>query len=433
MIDFAGAGIGFGLMLAMMALGLHVAVAIFITSVLGAIFYFGPDLLDTFATQLWSVMNSFILTAIPLFVLLGELLMRAGVTQRMYSGLSTWLGRLPGGLLHTNIGASALFAAVSGSSVATAATISTVALPELRKRGYNERLVLGSIAAGATLGILIPPSVNLIIYGALTGTSIGQLFAAGIVPGLLLIVLFMLSIAIISLLIPGMTGKLDEPATFAEKMASLRHLIPPLSIFVVVMGTIYTGWATPTEAAAVGVLMAVGLAAINKALSISMLHDAFLSTVRTTAMILLIIIAAFYLKFIIGILGVPQAMTSFVAEMELTPLEFIFVLVVFYLILGCFIETLSMMVGTIPIVFPLVLHMGLDPVWFGIFLVLMMELALITPPVGMNLFVVQGVRRTGSVIDVFYGIIPFVGVVLFAVGLIIAFPGIVTWLPYRMF
>jgi C4-dicarboxylate transporter DctM subunit len=211
MIDFAGAGIGFGLMLAMMALGLHVAVAIFITSVLGAIFYFGPDLLDTFATQLWSVMNSFILTAIPLFVLLGELLMRAGVTQRMYSGLSTWLGRLPGGLLHTNIGASALFAAVSGSSVATAATISTVALPELRKRGYNERLVLGSIAAGATLGILIPPSVNLIIYGALTGTSIGQLFAAGIVPGLLLIVLFMLSIAIISLLIPGMTGKSAPP------------------------------------------------------------------------------------------------------------------------------------------------------------------------------------------------------------------------------
>jgi len=426
MIDFAGAAIGFGLMLTMMALGLHVAAAIFLTSVLGAVFYFGPALLDTFATQLWAVMNSFILTAIPLFVLLGELLMRAGVTQRMYSGLSTWLGRLPGGLLHTNIGASGLFAAVSGSSVATAATISTVALPELRKRGYNERLVLGSIAAGATLGILIPPSVNLIIYGALTGTSIGQLFAAGIVPGLLLIGLFMLSIAVISLLIPGMTGKLDEPATFAEKMASLRHLIPPLSIFVVVMGT-------PTEAAAVGVLMAFALAAMNKALSISMLHDAFLSTVRTTAMILLIIIAAFYLKFIIGILGVPLAMTSFVAAMALTPLEFIFVLVVFYLILGCFIETLSMMVGTIPIVFPLVLHMGLDPVWFGIFLVLMMELALITPPVGMNLFVVQGVRRTGSVIDVFYGIIPFVGVVLLAVALIVAFPSIVTWLPYRMF
>ena len=199
------------------------------------------------------------------------------------------------------------------------------------------------------------------------------------------------------------------------------------------MVTIYAGWGTPTEAAAVGVLMAFGLAAVNRALSISMLHDAFLSTVRTTAMILLIIIAAFYLKFIIGILGVPQAMTSMVAAMDLSPLGFIFVLVIFYLVLGCFIETLSMMVGTIPIIFPLVLHMGFDPVWFGIFLVLMMELALITPPVGLNLFVVQGVRRTGSVIDVFYGIIPFVGAVLFAVALIVAFPEIVTWLPNRMF
>jgi tripartite ATP-independent transporter DctM subunit len=308
-----------------------------------------------------------------------------------------------------------------------------VALPELRRRGYNERLVLGSIAAGATLGILIPPSVNLIIYGALTGTSIGQLFAAGIVPGLLLTGLFMLTIAIISLLLPSVSGKLDEPATLSAKMSSLRHLLPPLSIFVVVMVTIYAGWGTPTEAAAVGVLMAFGLAAVNRALSISMLHDAFLSTVRTTAMILLIIIAAFYLKFIIGILGVPQAMTSMVAAMDLSPLGFIFVLVIFYLVLGCFIETLSMMVGTIPIIFPLVLHMGFDPVWFGIFLVLMMELALITPPVGMNLFVVQGVRRTGSVIDVFYGIIPFVGAVLFAVALIVAFPEIVTWLPNRMF
>lgn len=433
MIGFAGAATGFVLMLGLMALGLHVAVAIFLTSVLGALVYFGPVLLDTFATQLWAVMNDFILTAIPLFVLLGELLIRSGVTQRMYSGLSVWLGRLPGGLLHTNIGASGLFAAVSGSSVATAATISTVALPELRNRGYNERIVLGSIAAGATLGILIPPSVNLIIYGALTGTSIGQLFAAGIVPGLMLIGLFMLAIAVIATLVPGTSGALDEPTSFSEKLASLRHLAPPLSIFVMVMGTIYTGWATPTEAAAVGVLMAVGLAALNGKLCISMLHDAFLSTVRTTAMILLIIIAAFYLKFIVGILGVPQAMTAFVAAMDLTPLQFIFVLVVFYLLLGCFIETLSMMVGTIPIIFPLVVHMGLDPVWFGIFLVLMMELALITPPVGMNLFVVQGVRRTGSVVDVFWGVLPFVGVVLLAVVLIVAFPAVVTWLPDRMF
>lgn len=433
MIDFAGAAIGFVLMLGMMILGVHVAVAIFLISVIGAVVYLGPQLLNTFGTQLWSVMNDFILTAIPLFILLGELLLRSGITKKMYHGLSDWLGRLPGGLLHTNIGASALFASVSGSSVATAATISTVALPEFRARKYNERLVLGSIAAGATLGILIPPSVNLIIYGALTSTSIGRLFAAGIVPGLLLAALFILAIALICTIYPKLAGIEMEKPDLAQRLRSLRHLVPPLSVFAVVMGSIYLGWATPTEAAAVGVLMAFALAAGNRALNFRMLHEAFISTVRTTAMILLIIIAAFYLKFIIGILGVPQAMTAFVAAMDLSTLQFILALVVFYLILGCFIETLSMMVGTIPIVFPVVVFMGIDPVWFGIFLVLMMELALITPPVGMNLFVVQGVRRTGPVTDVFWGVLPFVVVVLVMVALIIAFPELVTWLPYRIF
>ncbi|QJQ95204.1 MULTISPECIES: TRAP transporter large permease [Halomonadaceae] len=432
MIDITGAAIGFVVMLVMMMLGVHVAVSIFLISILGAVVYLSPAMLGTFGIQLWAVMNDFLLTAIPLFILLGELLLRSGVTQRMYSGLAVWLGRLPGGLLHTNIGASGLFAAVSGSSVATAATISTVALPEFKRRDYNERLVLGSIAAGATLGILIPPSVNLIIYGALTGTSVGRLFAAGLVPGLLLITLFMLAIALLCTLFPSLAGKAEEKSSWGVKFTNLKHLVPPLLVFAVVMGSIYLGWATPTEAAAVGVLMALGLAIYNRALSFAMLHEAFLSTVRTTAMILLIIVAAFFLKFIVGVLGVPQALTSFVASMELSVLGFLLALVVFYLILGCFIETLSMMVGTIPIVFPIVVFMGIDPVWFGIFLVLMMELALITPPVGMNLFVVQGVRRTGSVTDVFYGIVPFVLVMLLAVALIIAFPGLVTWLPYRL-
>lgn len=432
MIDITGALIGFAIMLGLMMLGVHVAVAIFLASALGTMVYLSPAMLSTFGTQLWAVMNDFLLTAIPLFILLGELLLRCGVTQRMYTGLSVLLGRLPGGLLHTNIGASGLFAAVSGSSVATAATIATVALPEFRERGFNERLVLGSIAAGATLGILIPPSVNLIIYGALTGTSVGRLFAAGLVPGLLLVTLFMLAIAIICTLFPNLAGTIQAKSSLKIKLTSLKHLIPPLLVFGVVMGSIYLGWATPTEAAALGVLMALGLAVWNRALSITMLHEAFLSTVRTTAMILLIIVAAFFLKFVVGVLGVPQALTSFVASMELSVLGFLLVLVVFYLILGCFIETLSMMVGTIPIVFPIVMFMGIDPVWFGIFLVLMMELALITPPIGMNLFVVQGVRRSGSIIDVYWGITPFVVVLLLAVALIIAFPGIVTWLPYLL-
>ncbi|MCS2608134.1 TRAP transporter large permease [Halomonas dongshanensis] len=432
MIDITGALMGFALMLGLMIFGVHVAVAIFLASALGALVYLSPAMLGTFGTQLWAVMNDFLLTAIPLFILLGELLLRCGVTQRMYNGLSVLLGRLPGGLLHTNIGASGLFAAVSGSSVATAATIATVALPEFKQRGFNERLVLGSIAAGATLGILIPPSVNLIIYGALTGTSVGRLFAAGLIPGLLLVTLFMLAIAIICTLFPNLAGTLQDKSPLKVRLTSLQHLIPPLLVFGVVMGSIYLGWATPTEAAALGVLMALGLAVWNRALTMTMLHAAFLSTVRTTAMILLIIIAAFFLKFVVGVLGVPQALTRFVASMELSVLGFLLVLVVFYLILGCFIETLSMMVGTIPIVFPIVMFMGIDPVWFGIFLVLMMELALITPPIGMNLFVVQGVRRTGSVIDVYWGIIPFVAVLLFATALIITFPSIVTWLPYRL-
>lgn len=433
MIDFWGAAAGFGIMLLLMVLGVHVAVAMFAISALGAIIYLGPQILSTFGSQLWAVMNDFILTAIPLFILLGEFLLRSGVTQRMYQGLADWLSRLPGGLLHTNIGSSALFAAVSGSSVATAATIGTVALPEFRQRGYSERLVLGSIAAGATLGILIPPSVNLIIYGAMTNTSIGRLFAAGIVPGLLLATLFMLSIIVISLLIPSVAGHDAPERPLLEKLRNLRHLIPPLLVFGVVMGTIYSGWATPTEAAAVGVLMALILAAWNRALSFRMLHEAFLSTVKITAMILLIIVAAFYLNFIVGILGVPQAMTEFVSTLGLGPTGFILALVVFYLIIGCFIETLSMMVGTIPIVFPVVLHLGIDPVWFGIFLVLMMELALITPPVGLNLYVVQGVRRTGPVTDVFWGVVPFIGVILLMVALIVAFPAIVTVLPDIMF
>lgn len=420
-------------MLLLMVLGVHVAVAMFAISALGAIIYLGPQILSTFGSQLWAVMNDFILTAIPLFILLGEFLLRSGVTQRMYQGLADWLSRLPGGLLHTNIGSSALFAAVSGSSVATAATIGTVALPEFRQRGYSERLVLGSIAAGATLGILIPPSVNLIIYGAMTNTSIGRLFAAGIVPGLLLATLFMLSIIVISLLMPSVAGRDAPERPLLEKLRNLRHLIPPLLVFGVVMGTIYSGWATPTEAAAVGVLMALILAAWNRALSFRMLHEAFLSTVKITAMILLIIVAAFYLNFIVGILGVPQAMTEFVSTLGLGPTGFILALVVFYLIIGCFIETLSMMVGTIPIVFPVVLHLGIDPVWFGIFLVLMMELALITPPVGLNLYVVQGVRRTGPVTDVFWGVVPFIGVILLMVAIIVAFPAIVTVLPDIMF
>ncbi|MGD1927208.1 MAG: TRAP transporter large permease [Paracoccaceae bacterium] len=433
MIDLTGAAIGFAIMLGLMFIGLHVGVVMLAVGILGALVYFGPPVLFSFGTNLWSVMNDFLLTTIPLFVLLGELLLRSGITKNMYDSLSDWLSRLPGGLLHTNIGACSMFAAVSGSSVATAATIGTVALDEFKRRAYSEPLVLGSIAAGATLGILIPPSVNLIIYGALTNTSIGQLFAAGIVPGILLTLLFMAIIAAAALLRPEIAERVTVSAPRAERLRRLRHLLPPLGIFVVVMGAIYGGWATPTEAAALGVVLAFALAASNGALSFTMLHEAFVATTRTSAMLIFIISAAFFLNFIVGILGVPQAMTRYVTDLGLGPVEMIWLLVLFYLVMGCFLETLSMMVGTIPVVMPVILHLGIDPVWFGIFLVIMMELALITPPVGMNLYVVQGVRGRGQLSDVYRGIAPFVIAMLAMVGLIILWPAIVMFVPDALY
>lgn len=424
--------IGFVIMLGMMAIGVHVAVAIFSAAAIGTLMYLGLPLLYSFGDTLWGTLNDFLLTAIPLFILLGELLLRSGVTERMYSALSVWLSRMPGGLLHTNIGASTVFAAMSGSSVATAATIGTVALPALSKRGYNERLSLGTLAAGATLGILIPPSINMIIYGAITNTSIGKLFIAGIVPGLMLAGAFMLTIMAFSLLRPGVAGDEEPRVPLAQRLRSLVDLIPPAFVFAIVIGSIYSGWATPTEAAALGVIAALVLAAINRKLTLSMLHECFLSMARTTAMIMLIISAAFFMNYIVGILGIPFALTNWVAGLGLTPMGLILALIVFYLVLGCFLETLSMMIATVPIVVPMVVQFGFDPVWFGIFLVIMMEISLITPPVGMNLYVVQGVRGKGPITDVMIGSLPFLAIMLAFVLLIILWPEMVLWLPNAM-
>ncbi len=433
MIDAFGTMIGFGILLMVLFLGVPVGAVIVSISVIGASVYIGWQPVLAFGTQTWSYLNNFVLTAIPLFILLGELLLRAGLTDKMYSSLSDWVHRLPGRLLHTNILASGMFSAVSGSSVATAATIGTVALGDFRKRGYNERLVLGTVAAGATLGILIPPSINLIIYGAMTNSSIGQLFMAGLIPGLILIVVFMLAVMVISMVRPEVVGDSGEQPPLRERLRKLRFLLPPAGIFLLVMLTIYLGWGTPTEAAAVGVVLAAAFAAANGRLNFDYLHRVFLSTVRLNAMILFILSSALYMNFVLGFLGVPRAMTNFVADLGLTAFQTILVLVVFYFILGLFMEALAMMVATIPIVFPLITFLGIDPIWFGIFLVLMMEMALITPPMGLNLYVVQGVRGRGPITDVFMGVLPFILALFAMVALILAVPDVVTWLPSIMF
>lgn len=430
MITVTEAFVGFFIMLGLMLIGLPVAGALFAVAILGALMYLGTPTLMMFGNQMWSILHDFVLTAIPMFILLGEILVRSGITDRMYAALSDWMRRWPGGLLHTNIGACGMFSAVSGSSVATAATIGTVALPSMKQHGYSERLALGTIAAGATLGILIPPSINMIIYGSMSNTSIGRLFLAAIVPGLLLIALFMIFVAVICVLRPRMGGDALPPVPMAERLARLKDLLPPLLIFAVVMGSIYTGWATPTESAAVGVIAALVLAAARRRLSIRMLNESVLAVVRITAMIMLIVLAAQLLSFVMGVLRIPQAITTLVADTGATQLQIILMLIVFYLILGCFLETLSMMITTIPIVMPIVLFFGIDPVWFGVFLVLMMEIALITPPLGMNLFIVQGVRPNGgSVMDVVWGAMPFTLVMLLMVAILIAFPQVALFVP----
>ena len=380
----------------------------------------------------WEKSKEFILVAVPMFILLGEIMLRAGIARRMYGAVIQWLSWLPGGLMHANIGSCAIFAASSGSSVATAATVGTVAYPEIKKRNYNERLFLGSLAAGGTLGILVPPSINLIIYGLLTDTSVPELYLAGIFPGLCLSALFMLSIIGACIYRPSWGGTKIE-TNWGERIRTLPHLLPPIILFVAVVGSIYGGIATPTEAASIGVMVALIIAASFRTLNFKMLLESFEGTMRTTAMIMLIVFAAIFLNFVLGFMGITQAMLEFIAAMGLTPGQTIYLIVVFYLLLGMFMETLSMMLTTVPIVFPIVMKLGVpefSDVWFGILITVLMEAALITPPIGVNLYVVQGIRtRGGKFNDVAIGAIPFVVAMLAMIVILISLPQLATWLP----
>ncbi|MEM7189173.1 MAG: TRAP transporter large permease [Pseudomonadota bacterium] len=388
----------------------------------------------------WEQQRNFLLIAIPLYIMMGEIILRSGIGQRMYAAVAIWLNWLPGGLMHANIVSCSIFAATSGSSVATAATIGTVAVPEIERRGYNERLFLGSIAAGGTLGILIPPSIILILYGFITDTSVPELFLAGFLPGFLLSVLFLLAILIACIFRPDWGGE-KLTATWEARIRSLPDLIPPLLLIIGVMGSIYGGIATPTEAAAVGVIFSLILAAYYRALSIDLLKTAFEGTMRITAMIIFIIMAAVFLNFILGFMGVSQALIKFIEDLGWTPLQTMLALVVFYLILGMFMETLSMLLTTVPVVFPLVVSLelwGMGPgetgVWFGIVITILIETALITPPIGVNLYVVQGIRqRQGPFGDVAWGAMPFVITMILMVLLLIFFPQIALFLPQQFF
>jgi C4-dicarboxylate transporter, DctM subunit len=418
--------------LGMLLLGLPVAAVMAMMGTIGGLLVFGYPLMDSIGNVVWGIQNEDTLTAIPLFVLMGELLLRTGIADRMYGALSVWVRWLPGSLLHTNIGCCALFAATTGSSVACAATIATVALPALEERKFSRSMSLGSLAAGGTLGILIPPSIALLVYGSLTNNSIGKLFIAGVTPGILLTACFMAYIAAVYLFKREIQH--EEPVSWGVRFAALPGLIAPFLIFFTVMGSIYFGLATPTESAALGIMVALFFGLRERRLTFSVLHQCFLNTAKLTGMLLLIVVGAFILNLTVTMLGIAQTLSQWVTSLKLSLTGLLLVMTIFYAILGMFLEVLSMQVATIPITYPIVTAAGADPIWFGIFIVLMSEIALITPPVGMNLYVIQGVRTDGgSLSDVIWGALPFVIIMIAFTMLLIAFPEIALWLPRRMF
>ena len=412
----------------LIALAIPIGAALGLLSVLLGYVYSPVPLDRALGDIFWRSSNDFLIVAVPMFVLLGELVLRAGIAKRMYDALGHWLSWLPGGLMHTNIGSCAMFAATSGSSVATAATLGTVAMPECERHRYNRRLFLGTLASGGTLGILIPPSINLIVYGLLTEMSVPKLYLAGFIPGFLLALLFMGTVLIACLIRPKFGG---EPvrSSWRLRITSLVDLLPPLFLFMLVIGSIYAGIATPTEAAALGVVGALLLSAWTKTLSVEMLKDALLSTMKTTGVIMFIILSAVYLNFVLAAIGLTRELTQFIEGLGFSPLQMLIAIIIFYIILGCFLETFSMMLTTVPLIVPIIISLGYDPIWFGILLMVLLEMALITPPIGINLYVIQGIGDDTQFNDVAIGSFPFVIAMALIVVVLIAFPQLALWLP----
>lgn len=415
-------------LLALLSLSIPVGIVLFLLG-FGVDTFFSPfPLIRGLGNLVWSTSNNATLIAIPFFVLLGEILVRSGVATRTYAALDRWVSWLPGGLIHANIATATLFSATSGSSVATAATVATVAMPQAEKLGYDPKLFSGAIAAGGTLGIMIPPSINLIVYGFLTQTSIPQLFLAGLIPGIALALGFVVVTMILCMIRPALGGQ-RRVFPLAQMLRALLDLIPIILLFTVIIGTIYKGWATPTEAAAVGVAGALAIAAAFGGISTGMISDALLGTIKITAMIMLVVIGASFLNFTLASAGLGRELQDFLSGLGLSPMGLILVVVLIYIVLGFFIETLSLMVVTIPIIVPLVVAQGFDPIWFGILMIVLIEMALITPPVGLNLYVVQGARQSGTMTEVMLGAVPYALAMLAMAAALIAFPQIALYLP----
>ena len=411
--------------------GIWVALSMIGVSAIGMMLFTSRPVGDAMATTIWGTSSSWTLTALPLFVWMGEILFRTKLSENLFKGLSPWMQKLPGGLIHVNVVGCALFAAISGSSAATVATVGKMSNPELRKRNYPEKILLGSLAGSGTLGLLIPPSIILIIYGVAVQESIAKLFIAGIIPGIMIALIFMSYVIIWSLINKKSMPKIIEEYSFFEKIKRSKQLLPVIILILAVIGSIYTGIATATEAASLGVVGALILSYFQKSLTLKTFKSSLLGATKTSCMIAFILAGSTFLSLSMGFTGLPRNLALWIQNMELSPYVLIFVLMIFYIILGMFLDGISAVVLTMAIIEPMIRQAGFDMIWFGIFLVIVVEMAQITPPVGFNLFVLQGMAKK----DMGYiarSAFPLFLLMVLAVILVVIFPEIALWMPEQM-
>jgi C4-dicarboxylate transporter DctM subunit len=417
---------------ALLTAGLWIALTLLGVGWLAMVLFTNSPAGGLMATTIWGASNSWALTALPLFIWMGEILFRTRISEDMFHGLAPWMAPLPGRLVHCNVFGCGIFAAISGSSAATAATIGRITIPELARRGYDEKMAIGSLAGAGTLGLLIPPSIIMIVYGVAADVSIARLFVAGVLPGIMLMLMFSGYIIAWALLNPEKTPPRESASTLGEKLYAARHLIPAVILIAAVIGSIYTGVATPTEAAMIGVAGALLLAGVTGSLTRKSFADSVMGATKTSCMIAFILAGAAFLTVAMGFTGLPRIIAEWIAKQGFTAIHLIAVLTLLYIVLGCFIDGISMVVLTSSVILPTVKAAGIDLLWFGIFIVLVVEMAQITPPVGFNLFVLQGLTEK----DMFYiarAALPFFFLMIIAVALICVFPEIVTFLPSKMF
>ena len=411
--------------------GIWVALSMIGVSAIGMMLFTSRPVGDAMATTIWGTSSSWTLTALPLFVWMGEILFRTKLSENLFKGLSPWMQKLPGGLIHVNVVGCALFAAISGSSAATVATVGKMSIPELRQRNYPEKILLGSLAGSGTLGLLIPPSIILIIYGVAVQESIAKLFIAGIIPGIMIALIFMSYVVIWSLINKKDMPKVIDEYSFLEKIKRSRQLLPVILLIFGVIGSIYTGIATATEAASLGVLGALILSYSQKSLTLDTFKSSLLGATKTSCMIAFILAGSTFLSLAMGFTGLPRNLAIWIESMNLSPYVLIFVLMIFYIILGMFLDGISAVVLTMAIIEPMIRQAGFDMIWFGIFLVIVVEMAQITPPVGFNLFVLQGMANK----DMGYiarSAFPLFLLMVLAVILVVIFPEIALWMPEQM-